>query len=79
MSAQLDRSLDEIISSSKQSKPKRFNKSKVGKSLNTKRSVVKINNKPTPKAPRQNVIDASYATKVVVYGLPKDIKQDAIK
>lgn len=79
----LDKSLDDIIKSSgkKSIKPKKFaNKSKptkVGKSLRTtqKKPVsfkkVAVAAKPT--------VDLSYATKVVVYGLPKDLKQDNIK
>jgi THO complex subunit 4 len=80
----LDQSLDEIISS----KPKKQfrkkanlgNKAKVGK------AVAKPAGKPTKKAAapikaaaQNNVLDVSYATKVVVYHLPKDIKTDAIK
>jgi len=77
----LDQSLDEILSS----KPKRqfkkrtpVAKAKVGKTVGKPK--VSLKNKPAKQAPRQDsVLDASYANKVVVYHLPKDIKQDAIK
>lgn len=81
----LDKSLDEILSE----KPKRnFNNKKratVGKAKVGKTSAAKPKGKASPKAaapkaaPAKQVIDVSYATKVNVYNLPKDIKQDAIK
>lgn len=78
----LDQSLDEIISSKpkKQFKKKtNISKSKVGKAVG--KPVKKQAGKPIKKvaAPSATILDASYATKVVVYGLPKDIKTDAIK
>ncbi|CCH43049.1 RNA annealing protein [Wickerhamomyces ciferrii] len=80
----LDQSLDEILSS----KPKRqFNKKKapvakarVGKQVG-KQAGKPVKKTPTGPAPKRDssVLDASYANKVVVYHLPRDIKQDAIK
>lgn len=75
----LDQSLDEIISS----KPKRSTKSRTqarGKGVSKQVTKPKAGVKKTPTGPKPApVVDASYATKVIVYGLPKDIKQDAIK
>lgn len=81
MSATLDKSLDDIIKSSKPKKvlnKKREAPSKVGKAVGKK---PKAASKPKPvvQTENRNVIDVSYATKVMVYGLPRDIKQDAIK
>jgi THO complex subunit 4 len=78
----LDKSLDDIIKSSgkKSIKPKKFaNKSKptkVGKSLRTTQKKPVSFKKVAVAKP---TVDLSYATKVVVYGLPKDLKQDNIK
>lgn len=82
--ASLDKSLDDIISSSKRGRkftPKRGIKKgslaggKVGKNLISRKPKP---SKPTPKQ-AERILDASYATKVVVYGLPKDISSDAVK
>lgn len=92
MSAALDKSLDDIISSLKKARPakkvvakkskpgitKNIRKKVVPKSNNNKKPVVSFK-KPAAPAPAANTLDASYATKVVVHGLPKDIKLDAIK
>lgn len=84
MSASLDKSLDDIISSSKTKKfPAR--KAKVGKKVGAikKKAPVTIKKsvpKPVLKALQKNdTVDLSYATKVVVQGLPKDIKQEGIR
>lgn len=85
MSASLDKSLDDIISSSK---PKKFpaRKAKVGKKVGAikKKPAVAIKKsvpKPVLKAlqKKADTVDLSYATKVVVQGLPKDIKQEGIR
>lgn len=77
--ASLDQSLDEILSS----KPKRqfkkktpVGKAKVGKTVGKPKVNLK---KPVKSASKESVLDASFANKVIVYNLPKDIKQDAIK
>jgi THO complex subunit 4 len=77
MSSALDQSLDEILSSKPKrpvQKKKQVAKSKVGKAV----IKPKTQKKTAASAPAA-ILDASYATKVVVYGLPRDIKQDAIK
>lgn len=85
--ASLDKSLDDIIASSKRGK--KFNVKK-GKSIVKRpvgqlakpglkpKTLAKLNNARVNND-KPNLLDGSYATKVVVYGLPKDIKQDAIK
>lgn len=79
--ASLDKSLDDIISSKK---PRKFTKSvktgKAGKPVRNSKNL--ISKKPKAKVTaeiKQRVLDATYATKVVVYGLPKDIHLDAIR
>lgn len=82
----LDKSLDDIISTSK--KPfkgkkfvnKKISTNKVGKKVgaSNKKPIVSFK-KAAPAAKQEPSVDLSYATKVVVYGLPRDIKQDAIK
>ncbi|EMG50528.1 YRA1 RNA annealing protein YRA1 [Candida maltosa Xu316] len=98
MSASLDKSLDDIISSNRKSfKSKRpgskigagkgGNNNRVGKkvggSSNNKKSIVKFNRTPTgpskAAAAAAPAFDLSYATKVNVSGLPKDLKHDNIK
>lgn len=90
MSTALDKSLDDIISSQKKARPAKkvvAKKSKPGISKNiSKKATPKSNKKPVVSfkkpaapAPAATTLDASYATKVVVHGLPKDIKLDAIK
>ncbi len=81
----LDKSLDDIISTSRKSiKSKRLNRGgngKVGKKIgaSNKKPIVSFK-KSAPAAPKKSTaVDVSYATKVVVYGLPRDIKLDAIK
>lgn len=89
MSASLDKSLDDIISSNR--KPK-FTKKPVGKKPNVSNKVGKkigsSNKKPIvtfkkaqPPVKKQQspAVDISYATKVVAQNLPKDIKQDGIR
>lgn len=81
MSSALDQSLDEILSS----KPKRVQQKKKQQPAKSKvsKAVVKPQQqkkaKATPTGPASMLDASSYATKVIVYGLPKDIKQDAIK
>lgn len=99
MSASLDKSLDDIISSSKKSfksrRPSakiggaRGNQNKVGKKLvgnkTKKTATFKRPNGPKPAAASAAAaaavpaFDLSYATKVNVTGLPKDLKQDNIR
>ncbi|CAK9439448.1 uncharacterized protein LODBEIA_P35630 [Lodderomyces beijingensis] len=96
MSASLDKSLDDIISSTKKTfKSKRpdakigagakGNHNKVGKKLTTgavksrKPTTVSFNRPNAPKAAAAPEIDLSYATKVNVSGLPKDLKFDNVK
>lgn len=97
MSASLDKSLDDIISSSKKSfksrRPSakiggaRGNQNKVGKKLvgnKTKKTATfkRPNGPKTAAAAAAAAVpafDLSYATKVNVTGLPKDLKQDNIR
>ena len=79
-----DKSLDDIISSSRKSIKSR-RATRVGKVAKTGKSVGSASKKPivsfkksTP-VPKTALVDLSYATKVVVSGLPKDIRADAIK
>ncbi|EEQ44502.1 THO complex subunit 4 [Candida albicans P78042] len=92
MSASLDKSLDDIISSNKKTfKSKRPGAKfgakggnrvgkKIGGTNNNKKPIAKFN-KPAAAAAAAAVpaIDLSYATKVNVSGLPKDLKHDNIK
>lgn len=78
----LDQSLDDILSS----KPKKqfrkrtpVAKAKVGKTVGKPKVNLRKQLQTKGAAPKGSVLDASYANKVVVYHLPKDIKQDAIK
>ena len=80
----LDKSLDDIISSSRKSIKSR-RATRVGKVAKSGKSVGSASKKPivsfkksTP-VPKTAQVDLSYATKVVVSGLPKDIRADAIK
>ncbi|KAI5970626.1 YRA1 [Candida margitis] len=100
MSASLDKSLDDIISSSKKSFKSRRPGAKVGGAKGTQNKVGKklVGNKvkktatfKRPNGPRPGAaaaaaaaaavpaFDLSYATKVNVTGLPKDLKQDNIR
>ena len=85
MSSALDKSLDDIISSQK-----KINKAKVVKKTANKQKAAGITKKTAstkkpvvvfkkPAAPSTSTFDLTAATKVVVHGLPKDIKIDAIK
>lgn len=89
MSAALDKSLDDIISSGKKTKiasKKRVAAARpatrVGKKVGSAKKPV-VASKKAAVAPNAAAIakhlDLTYATKVVVHGLPRDIKQDAIK
>ncbi|KAK6459234.1 uncharacterized protein RJT20DRAFT_4811 [Scheffersomyces xylosifermentans] len=79
----LDKSLDDIISSTK--KPGRKTKgtkpNKVGKKVGSanKKPIVSFKKSTNAATAAKAAIDVSYATKVVVSGLPKDLKQDNIK
>ncbi|KAK6202312.1 uncharacterized protein RJT21DRAFT_118320 [Scheffersomyces amazonensis] len=90
----LDKSLDDIISSSKSTRRvgRKFGKgvakqsNKVGKKVGgpnskAKKSAVAIFKKPEPAvaAALSAAIDTSYATKVVASNLPKDLKQENVK
>ncbi|KAK6461467.1 hypothetical protein DFJ63DRAFT_183624 [Scheffersomyces coipomensis] len=88
----LDKSLDDIISSSKTARRpgKKFGRSvttktnKVGKKVggaNTKakKAIVANFKKSEPVATLSSAIDTSYATKVVASNLPKDLKQENVK
>lgn len=82
MSAALDKTLDDIISSTRKTKKVAPKKKVVGKGVGKvqkKQQIVSFKKaaKPAP-APRQ-ALDVSYASKVVAHGLPRDLKQDAIK
>lgn len=81
MSAALDKTLDDIISSTRKAKKVATKKKAVGKGVGKvqkKQQVVSFKKaKPAPAKPA--ALDLSYATKVVAHGLPRDLKQDAIK
>lgn len=92
MSASLDKSLDDIISSSRKTFKSRRpgakvgakggNQNRVGKKLggsNNKKNIVKSNKKPAAAAAPTPAFDLSYATKVNVSGLPRDLKHENIK
>lgn len=79
----LDKSLDDIISSTRKAK-RATRVGKVGKTTKTGKKVGSANKKPIvsfkkPAVAEKPQLDLSYATKVVVSGLPKDIRADAIK
>ncbi|CAI5758630.1 unnamed protein product [Candida verbasci] len=85
MSASLDKSLDDIIKS-KPRTTKFGKKSKVGKNLTNKhkKPVGASFNRPKGPPPAAAAaalpaFDLSYATKVNVSGLPKDLKQENVK
>lgn len=79
MSAALDKSLDDIISSTRRAKKVAAKKKPVGKGIGKpqKKPIVAI--KKTKPAPSSPAVDLTYATKVVAHGLPRDLKQDNIK
>lgn len=94
MSASLDKSLDDIISSSKKTFKSRrpgakvgakSNQNKVGKKLTNgkaKKPATVSFNKPKAAAAvaaAAPAIDLSYATKVNVTGLPRDLKHDNVR
>ncbi|EAZ63059.1 RNA annealing protein [Scheffersomyces stipitis CBS 6054] len=80
----LDKSLDDIISSTKRP-ARKFARStktnKVGKKVGaaSKKTIVSFKKAAPAAAAAKVSVDLSYATKVVVSGLPKDLKQDNIK
>ncbi|RLV91819.1 RNA annealing protein YRA1 [Spathaspora sp. JA1] len=95
MSASLDKSLDDIISSSKKSSFRGRSRpgsklgsggvKRVGKKVggtNNKKAIVSFKKGaagPAAAAAAAKAFDLSYATKVNVTGLPKDLKQENIK
>lgn len=85
MSANLDKSLDEIIGANKKAVRARINKRSQGPSRVSKqlrRSPVGGNkNVRVPEAASRvaRLLDSSREAKVNVEGLPRDIKQDAVK
>lgn len=81
MSASLDKSLDDIISSAKRAKraPKGKAVGKaVGKGVGKAKKPAAVSFKKE-KAQTAPAFDISYATKVMAHGLPRDIKGDAVK
>lgn len=82
MSTVLDKSLDEIISTRKSKKPQ-GKKKPVGKGVGKvqkKQQPVSFQKVAKKVAPQPKpTLDLTYATKVVAQGLPRDLKQDAIK
>ncbi|ODV61138.1 RNA-binding protein YRA1 ASCRUDRAFT_13510 [Ascoidea rubescens DSM 1968] len=91
MASAMDRSLDDIIASKPRKSfnrkfvPKKSSGSRITKANHASSSKLKTSFNTSKKvAPVSlqsslSTLDASYATKCVVYGLPKDIKQDSIK
>ncbi|ODV78570.1 uncharacterized protein CANTADRAFT_53499 [Suhomyces tanzawaensis NRRL Y-17324] len=81
----LDKSLDEIISSTKKTRkvaPKAGKANKVGKKIGSlnKKPIVSFKKSPAVvAATKAATLDLSAANKVVVYNLPRDLKQDNIK
>lgn len=79
----LDKSLDDIISNSRKTvrSKTRGTKGKVGKRVGSsnKKPIVSFKKAAPPVSKKTPAVDVSYATKVVVYGLPKDLKADAVK
>ncbi|SCV06085.1 LANO_0H21770g1_1 [Lachancea nothofagi CBS 11611] len=84
MSANLDRSLDEIIGTNKKQivrktnkkAPKKVSKQIVGNRRGGPVSAVRQRAAPVKAA---NALEQAYGTKVSVEGLPRDIKQDAVR
>lgn len=79
----LDKSLDEIISSKKplnmfRKKNRRSGKRVESFSKKKVNQIKKVSHLNKIKSNKDS-IDLTYATKVVVYGLPKDLKQESIK
>lgn len=89
MSTALDKSLDDIISSSRKTKKVQANRKKtVGKAVGKgvgkaqkKQPVVTFKKSKPAAAPKAATpaIDLTYATKVVAHGLPRDLKQENVK
>ncbi|SCU83850.1 LAFA_0D06238g1_1 [Lachancea sp. 'fantastica'] len=84
MSANLDKSLDEIIGTNKKpirkvnkKAPKKVSKQIVGGNRRGA-SVAAVRQRPAP-VKANNVLEQAYGTKVSVEGLPRDIKQDAVR
>ncbi|PSK37634.1 hypothetical protein C7M61_003341 [Candidozyma pseudohaemuli] len=81
MSTILDKSLDDIISTRRTKKPQ-GKKKVVGKGVGKvqKKQPVSFQKVAKKVAPQPKpALDLTYATKVVAQGLPRDLKQDAIK
>lgn len=88
MSATLDKSLDEIISSTRKAKKAVTKKKTVGKGIGKAKKLPIVSfKKDKPAATKASakagaaapVVDFSYATKVVVHGLPRDLRQENVK
>lgn len=82
MSAALDKSLDDIISSTRKAKKVANKKKAVGKGVGKvqKKQVVSFKkDKPATKKAAAPAVDLSDATKVVAQGLPRDLKQQNVK
>ncbi|KAM9911430.1 hypothetical protein OXX80_008703 [Metschnikowia pulcherrima] len=86
MSTALDKSLDDIISSSRKARKVANNKKKtVGKGVGKaqRKPAVAVKKAQKPATPRSAAVvagvDLTYATKVVAHGLPKDLRQENIK
>ncbi|GEQ72050.1 hypothetical protein JCM33374_g5736 [Metschnikowia sp. JCM 33374] len=90
MSTALDKSLDDIISSSRKARRVANNKKKTaGKGVGKAQKKAPVATKKAPKqATKQasarpvavvSAVDLTYATKVVAHGLPKDLRQENIK
>ncbi|KAM3162100.1 RRM domain-containing protein [Lachancea thermotolerans] len=84
MSANLDKSLDEIIGSNKKpirkinkKAPKKVSKQIVGGNRRGA-SVAAVRQRAVPNK-AASVLEGAYGTKVSVEGLPRDIKQDAVR
>lgn len=83
MSANLDKALDEIIDSQKKPvrRPNKNAPRKVAKSVTAgrRRGPAAGVRKSVPVERATSMLEAAYATKVNVEGLPRDIKEDAVR
>lgn len=89
MSTALDKSLDDIISSSRRARKVANNKKKTaGKGVGKAQKKTPVAAKKTQKQAARpaarpssvvGAVDLTYATKVVAHGLPKDLRQENIK
>ncbi|AMD21262.1 HEL018Wp [Eremothecium sinecaudum] len=82
MSANLDKALDEIIDSNKKHarKANKAGPRKMSKNIRRKGPISSSARKPMISLEKaSSILDAAYATKVNVEGLPRDIKEDAVR